>query len=136
MLAAAHDRWRRFGALRRVEEAGNGVRAARRGGEDGAVVAALDLLEQRDEKRVVEEVVFGPPPSTARLSTWSTSTPRARIKDAMPSGREYGPEKSTSARRDVLPAAGKAAGTCEASEAATAGAAGGAEGGAGTPGGC
>ena len=50
----------------------------------------------------------------------------------MPSGREYGPEKSTKARRDVLPAAGKAAGSRAASALADAGA----WRGEGTPGGC
>eukprot|EP00966_Prymnesium_polylepis_P200548 4646896-Prymnesium_polylepis.1 len=41
----------------------------------------------------------------------------------MPSGRAYGPEKSTSARRDELPAAGNAArGSSEASACAAAGA--------------
>ena len=84
-----------------------------------------------------------PPPSTAWLSTWSTSTPRARTKAAMPSGRAYGPENRTSARREELPVAGNASGTLtdctqasgareEADAAAAAGAAAGA---AGTPGG-
>eukprot|EP00966_Prymnesium_polylepis_P197378 4573871-Prymnesium_polylepis.1 len=58
--------------------------------------------------------------------------PRARRKAAMPSGRAYGPEKSMSARRDELPAAGNAVGANEASACAAAGA----PGGAGTPGGC
>eukprot|EP00966_Prymnesium_polylepis_P039060 906500-Prymnesium_polylepis.1 len=58
--------------------------------------------------------------------------PRARRKAAMPSGRAYGPDNSTRARRDELPAAGNAAGDIDARACAVAGALGG----AGTPGGC
>eukprot|EP00966_Prymnesium_polylepis_P052760 1221794-Prymnesium_polylepis.1 len=50
----------------------------------------------------------------------------------MPSGGAYGPEKSTEARRDEFPAAGKAAGSRAARVLADAGALRG----GGTPGGC
>jgi hypothetical protein len=67
--AVADWRRARVGALRRVEESRDGVRAAWRGGEYGPVVSVLDELEQGDKIRVVEEIVISPPPSTAWLST-------------------------------------------------------------------
>jgi hypothetical protein len=95
-------------------------------------VSALDELEQGDKIRVVEEIVISPPPvnGVAVDLIGIDAAGAQERRDAV--GARVGPEKSTRARRDELPAAGNAAGANEARACAAAGA----PGGAGTPGGC